>query len=65
MSYSIIAAIGKKYELGKKGGLCFEIPGDLSYFKKTTRGGVDEPNYREVVETHPHSPATIYYSMLA
>ena len=38
MSYSIIAAIGKKYELGKKGGLCFEIPGDLSYFKKTTRG---------------------------
>lgn len=38
MSYSIIAAIGKNYELGKKGGLCFDIPGDLSYFKKTTRG---------------------------
>ena len=38
MSYSIIAAVGKKMELGKKGGLCFNIPGDLKYFKNITRG---------------------------
>ena len=35
---SIIAAIGKKRELGKKGGLCFKIPGDLKFFKETTMG---------------------------
>ena len=38
MSYSIIAAVGKNMELGKKGGLCFNIPGDLKYFKNITRG---------------------------
>ncbi len=38
MSYSIIAAIGRKNELGKQGGLCFNIPGDLKYFKKVTNG---------------------------
>lgn len=36
MSFAIIAAVGKNRELGKKGGLCFDIPGDLQFFKKTT-----------------------------
>ncbi len=35
---SIIAAVGKNRELGKKGGLCFKIPGDLKFFKNTTMG---------------------------
>lgn len=38
MSFSIIAAIGKNRELGKKGGLVFQIPGDLNFFKQTTLG---------------------------
>lgn len=38
MSFSIIAAIGKNRELGKKGGLVFHIPGDLKFFKQTTLG---------------------------
>ncbi|MBQ9910820.1 MAG: dihydrofolate reductase [Lachnospiraceae bacterium] len=38
MSLSLIAAVGKNRELGKKGGLCFRIPGDLKFFKKTTMG---------------------------
>ncbi|MBQ6510712.1 dihydrofolate reductase [Candidatus Saccharibacteria bacterium] len=38
MSLSIIAAVGKNRELGKKGGLCFKIPGDLKFFKETTMG---------------------------
>ena len=38
MSLSLIAAVGKNRELGKKGGLCFRIPGDLKFFKKTTLG---------------------------
>ena len=38
MSFSIIAAVGKNRELGKKGGLVFNIPGDLKFFKQTTMG---------------------------
>ena len=38
MSFSIIAAIGKNRELGKKGDLVFNIPGDLKFFKQTTIG---------------------------
>ncbi len=38
MSFSLIAAIGKNNELGKRGGLCFNIPGDLKFFKETTMG---------------------------
>lgn len=38
MSLSIIAAVGKNRELGKKGGLCFKIPGDLRFFKEVTLG---------------------------
>ena len=38
MSFSIIAAIGKNRELGKKGGLVFKIPGDLKFFKQVTFG---------------------------
>ena len=38
MSLSLIAAVGENRELGKEGGLCFRIPGDLRFFKKTTVG---------------------------
>lgn len=38
MSFSLIAAIGQNNELGKKGGLVFQIPGDLKFFKKVTTG---------------------------
>ena len=38
MSFSIIAAIGRNRELGKKGSLVFNIPGDLRFFKQTTMG---------------------------
>lgn len=38
MSFSLIAAVGKNNELGKKGGLCFRIPGDLKFFKNITMG---------------------------
>ena len=38
MSFSIIAAVGQKRELGKQGGLCFDIPGDLRFFKEVTMG---------------------------
>lgn len=38
MSLSIIAAVGAKRELGKKGGLCFNIPNDMKFFRKTTMG---------------------------
>jgi len=34
----IIAAIGNNNELGKKGDLIWDIPGDLSRFKKITSG---------------------------
>lgn len=34
--FSIIAAIGKKRELGKKGGLVFSIKEDMKHFKDTT-----------------------------
>ena len=36
--FSIIAAVGKNLELGKAGKLCFSLPADLKYFKKTTLG---------------------------
>lgn len=38
MSFSIIAAVGKNLELGKKGGLCFDLPADLKFFKEKTMG---------------------------
>lgn len=38
MAFSIIAAVGKNRELGKKGGLIWHLPGDLAFFKKTTLG---------------------------
>ena len=38
MSFSIIAAIGKNRELGKKGDLCFHIKEDLQYFRDKTNG---------------------------
>ena len=36
MSFSIIAAVGRNMELGKKGQLCFRLPEDMKYFKQTT-----------------------------
>ncbi len=38
MSFSIIAAIGKNRELGRKGKLLWHLPEDLQFFKKTTLG---------------------------
>lgn len=35
---SIIAAVGKNLELGKDGGLCFGLKGDMQFFKQTTLG---------------------------
>ena len=36
--FSIIAAVGKNREIGKKGGLIFRLPGDMKYFKEKTMG---------------------------
>ena len=36
--FSIIAAVGKNNELGKKGGLVFNIKEDMKFFKETTMG---------------------------
>lgn len=38
MSYSIIAAIGKKNELGANNKLIWELPNDLKFFKEKTYG---------------------------
>ncbi len=38
MAITIIAAIGKNRELGKKGDLIWHIPEDLKYFKEKTMG---------------------------
>ena len=35
---SIIAAIGKNREIGKNGGLIWQLPGDMKYFKEMTLG---------------------------
>lgn len=37
---SIIAAIGKNNELGKKGDLIWHIPKDLKYFKEKTKNSI-------------------------
>lgn len=34
--FSIIAAVGKKGEIGKNGDLCFHIKDDMKFFRKTT-----------------------------
>lgn len=36
--FSIIAAIGKNWELGKKNNLIFHIKEDMKFFKETTSG---------------------------
>ncbi len=38
MSISIIAAIGKNNELGKKNDLLWSLPADMKHFRETTRG---------------------------
>ncbi len=57
MSFSIIAAIGKNYELGKKGGLCFHISADLKYFKEKTLGHkvlMGENTFKSLPKTLPN-----------
>ncbi|MBR3263936.1 dihydrofolate reductase [Candidatus Saccharibacteria bacterium] len=36
--FSIIAAVGKNREIGKKGGLVWRLPEDMKYFKEKTMG---------------------------
>ncbi len=36
--FSIIAAVGKNREIGKKGGLIWHLPGDMKFFKEKTMG---------------------------
>ena len=38
MSFSIIAAVGQNNELGKAGGLVFNLKEDMKFFKNTTTG---------------------------
>lgn len=38
MKISIISAIGKKNELGKKNDLLWNLPADMKHFRETTRG---------------------------
>lgn len=38
MSIKIIAAIGKNYELGANNALLWDLPGDMRFFRETTRG---------------------------
>lgn len=35
---SLIAAIGKNYELGKKNALLWDLPADMKHFREKTRG---------------------------
>ena len=35
---SLIASVGRNFEIGKAGGLAFESRGELGYFKTTTMG---------------------------
>ena len=44
--FSIIAAIGKNHELGKKGGLVFSIKEDMKFFKDATTGHKVVMGYR-------------------
>lgn len=70
MSISIIAAIGKNNELGKKNGLLWHLPADMKHFRDTTRGhtvvmgqktfasiGHPLPNRRNIVLTKDTSYA--------
>ena len=36
--FSIIAAIGKNNEIGKKGDLVLHLKGDMRFFRETTKG---------------------------
>lgn len=38
MKLELIAAVGENRELGKDNHLIFDIPGDLKFFARTTRG---------------------------
>ena len=65
---SLIAAIGKNYEIGKKNMLLWKIPADMKHFKDTTRDhtvimgqktfesiGMPLPNRRNIVVTREDS----------
>ncbi len=38
MKLELIAAVGRNLELGKDNDLIFDIPGELKFFARTTRG---------------------------
>ena len=38
MSIKIIAAIGRNFELGANNSLMWDLPGDMKFFRETTRG---------------------------
>jgi dihydrofolate reductase len=38
MTYSLLAAIGKNYELGKDNQLLWKLPADMKHFRDTSRG---------------------------
>lgn len=38
MSIKIIAAIGRNFELGANNALMWNLPGDMKFFRETTRG---------------------------
>ena len=38
MKLELIAAVGRNLELGRDNDLIFDIPGDLIFFARTTRG---------------------------
>ena len=44
--FNIIAAVGKNRELGKNGGLVFDIKEDMKFFKNTTTGHKVVMGYR-------------------
>ena len=61
---SLIAGIGKNYELGTKNALLWDMPNDMKHFRDTTRGhtvimgqktyesmGKPLPNRRNIVVT--------------
>ncbi len=65
---SLIAAIGKNYELGKKNSLLWDMPADMKHFRETTQGhtvimgqktfdsiGRPLPNRRNIVVTRNDS----------
>lgn len=54
---SIIAAIGKNNELGKKNALLWDLPGDMKHFRDTTKGHtviMGQKTYESIGRPLPH-----------